>query len=371
MKVRRFGGLSVFLLAMALTPAGFSAGATLTKYAGLVYSANPDVGDQSGMFEMSVFANEKFGGRMWIGNRHAGFSGQFDTNGAAEVVVQIINNDVCDTCDIETQDLWDVEFQLSPDADSISGGLHFLYGGLPDGTLSGKRSSFNPTNAVPSAGKFTFIFSGSGDPANTNLPTGNGFGTITIDSSGNVRFGGSLADGSAFPHSTLLCDDGTFPVFALLYSGKGMIQGWVGMTNSPDADLTGDVIWVKSVFAAHSFFPAGFTNDLAVVGSRYIRTNPVVDWTNGVVIFQGGTLSSPFTNAILLNARNAVDNFSSKTMALNIQLDSGLFNGWAKEPLSGERISFKGVILQKQSSGFGYFLDAPLSGQVLLGSAAP
>ena len=315
-------------------------------------------------------------GQMSIGDRTAGFSGRFDTNGVADIVVKITVDNSCYYCDppvidIETTKLWEVHFQLSSTGDSISGGLHFRHGGFPDGTLSGKRSSFSRNNPVPSVGNFTFALAGSGDPANTNFPTGNGFGTITIGSPGWVDFSGSLADKSAFSQGTLLCDDGTFPVFDSLYNDKGMIQGWVGLTNSSTADLTGDILWVKPHFAQHSFYPAGFTNELGVIGSRYVRVKPVLDFTNGVVIFQGGKLSSPFTNAILLTAKNAVVNVSDNKLTLKIQAKSGRFNGSVKEPSTGDRLSFTGVILQKENGGFGYFPDAPLSGQVLLGPATP
>lgn len=379
MKLCRSGSLLVLLLAMAFAPAGISAGATLTNYAGLVYSGNTNTATQSGIFVVSIAPNRVFSGRMLIGQRHAGFTGQFNTNGAANVLVQITIDNSCYGCDppvsdIETQSLWNVHFQLSPAGDSVSGVLNFIQSGvhgvIPDGTLFGKRSSFNRTNRVSSAGKFTFAIAGSGDPANTNFPTGNGFGTITIGSTGNINFAGSLADKSAFSHSATLCDDGTFPIFAWLYNGKGMIQGWIGLTNTPTADLTGDVFWVRPNFVQRSFYPAGFTNDLPVVGSRYVQTNPVLDWTNGVVIFQGGNLGSPFTNAVFLTSKGTVTNVSTNRMALKIQSKSGRFNGWVNEPITGDRIPFMGIILQKESGGFGYFPDAPLSGQVLLGPAA-
>lgn len=361
---------------MAFASASFTARAALKNYAGLVYSGNTNVAAQSGIFVLSISPNRTFSGRMLIRQRKGPFTGRFDTNGAADVVVQVTIDNSCYGCDppvidIETQSTWYVHFQLSPAGDTVSGGLHFLNGGLPDGTLFGKRSSFNRTNEVPSAGKFTFVLAGSGDPANTNFPTGNGFGTITISSSGKVDFAGSLADKSAFSHSATLCDDGTFPAYAWLYNGKGMIQGWIGLTNTPTADLIGDVVWVRPDFVRRSFYPAGFTNDLAVVGSRYVRTNPVLDWNDGALIFQGGKLSSPFTNAVLLDAKSTVINVSNGRAALKIQSNSGWFKGSASEPVTGQPIPFTGVVLQKESGGFGYFPDASLSGQVLLGPASP
>jgi hypothetical protein len=368
--------MPIFLLLLALALADFSARAASTNYAGLVYSGIPNTGNQSGRFDMSVSANRKFSGRMFIGSRSAGFSGRFDTNGTADIVVKMTTDNSCYGCDpviidVETQKLWDVHFQLSPGGDTISGGLHFRQRNFPDGTLSGKRSSFSRANPVPATGKFTFVLPGSGDPANTNSPTGNSFGTASIDASGNVHLSGSLAEKSAFSQGTLLCNDGTIPVFDSFYNAKGMLQGWLGLTNSPATDMNGNLLWVKTDFTDPKFFPAGFTNELAAVGSRYVRANPVLDWSNGVVIFQGGKLTAPFTNAVILNAKSKVANLSNNKLTLKINLDSGRFNGSANEPSTGDGISFNGVLLQKQNIGLGFFPDAPLSGQVFLGPTPP
>lgn len=359
---------------MAFAPAGFSAGTT-TNYAGLVYSGSPNSGAQSGLFTMSVSGNRKFSGRMQVAERSVGFSGRFDTNGAADVVVKVTIDVSCYICDptipmTEEKSIWNVHFQLSPGGDGISGGFHFRHGDFPDGTLLGKRSSFSRNNPIPSDGDFTFALGGSGDPVNTNFPTGNGFGTVTINSSGKVKIAGSLPDKWAFSGGTLLCDDGTFPVFAPLYSGKGMLQGWAGLTNTPSADLAGDVVWVKPSSNGHSFFPAGFTNEVMVIGSRYVQTSPLLNWTSGAVVFQGGKLAAPFTNSILLDAKGKVVNSSDNKLTLKIQTKSGQFKGSVKEPLTGDNISFMGVLLQNESGGFGYFPDAPLSGQVSLGPVA-
>jgi len=374
MTLCRFGGVSALLVATGLLSTGFSAGAATTNYVGLIYSGRSNASAESGSFTLSVSPNRNFSGRISIARTHAGFSGRFNTNGAADVVATTSVDDSCYSCDppiidIETKGIWDVYFQLSPSQDSISGGLHIRSGGFPDGTVYGKRSSFGPTHKVPSAGNFTFVLAGSGDPADTTFPTGNGGGTITIGSSGTVTVGGSLADRSTFAPGTLLCDDGTFPAFVSLYDGIGMIQGWVGLTNSPIADLSGEVVWARP--ARLLFYPAGFTNEVALAGSRYVKTSPLLDWTNGVVIFQGGNLSAPFTNDIRLKANGTVANLSSNKLSLTIQPKSGQFSGTAKEPLTGRSIPFSGVLVQKQRGGVGYFPVAPLSGEVLLGPAAP
>jgi hypothetical protein len=370
MNLCRTGSVLVFILAMALASIGFCAPASTTNYVGLVYSGSANVSSKAGIFSISVSRNRNFSGQITIGRREVGFFGRFNTNGAANIVVQITTDNSCYDCDppiidVETQSLWNVHFQLSPDRSGISGRLHFRDGGFPDGTLSGKRSSFSHGDEVPSPGKFTFLFAGSGDPTDMDFPTGNGFGTATIRPSGIVCISGSLADKSVFSESTRLCDDGTFPVYHSLYNGKGIIQGWMGLTNSADADLTGDVLWVKPHFVQRPFYLAGFTNDVPVIGSRYVQTKPLFNWTNGVVIFQGGKLTAPFTNSVLLNAKNQVRNLSDNKLTLKIQPSVGRFSGSVKEPLTGNRISFSGVILPNANGGFGFFPEAPLIGQVL------
>jgi hypothetical protein len=376
MNRRRSWSLSTCLLTLALALAGFSARAASIHYTGLIYSGVTNSSSKAGMFVMSVSATRKLSGTLTIGDRHVDFSGRFDTNGAADFVVKITIDLSCYWCDpqiidIETKRLWHVYLQIDPGGSTISGTVHFIHGEFPDGMVFGKRSSFGPGNEVPAGGKFTAIFAGTGDSANTNLPTGDGFATMVLNPSGRLRLVGSLPGTSALSENTFLCDDGTFPVFESLYDDQGMIQGWVGLTNNTRADLAGEVVWVKPGFAGRAFYPAGFTNDVVVMGSRYVQTKPILNWTNGVVIFQGGKLSSPFTNAILLDASGAVANLSENPLAVKIQPSSGGFSGSVKDPVTGEPLSFTGVILQKGNGGSGFFPDAPLSGRVLFEPTGP
>jgi len=113
--------MSVLLWTMALGASRFfPPGAVTTNYAGLIYSGNtPTSAPNPALFEMFVSPNRKFSGQMLIGDRDAGFSGRFDTNGAADIVVKITVDNSCYYCDppvidIETTKLWDAHFQLSP-----------------------------------------------------------------------------------------------------------------------------------------------------------------------------------------------------------------------------------------------------------------
>lgn len=107
------------------------------------------------------------------------------------------------------------------------------------------------------------------------------------------------------------------------------------------------------------------------VGSRYTQPttppNRVIQLTNGVVSFEGGNLSAPFTNLVSLTVGNKVINTSSNALSLNLTLSSGLFSGSATVPGTKQKISFKGALLQNVDVGYGYFLGPSQSGSVYFG----
>jgi hypothetical protein len=92
----------------------------------------------------------------------------------------------------------------------------------------------------------------------------------------------------------------------------------------------------------------------------------VVDLTNGVVILEGGNLTAPLMNAVLLTATNKVIDLGlTNKLSLSLTLSNGTFAGSVREPgLTGSNI-FKGVLLQNENSGYGYFLEINRSGRVV------
>ena len=120
------------------------------------------------------------------------------------------------------------------------------------------------------------------------------------------------------------------------------------------------------------FYPAGFTNQITALGSRYVpppsRTR-VLDFTNGVVLLEGGNLEARTTNVVTLEprARLRVIGPNSNHLALVLDAKTGRFRGSFLNPQTHKRDTLRGVLLPKQNIGAGYFLGTNQSGAVYLG----
>ena len=57
---------------------------------------------------------------------------------------------------------------------------------------------------------------------------------------GAANITGALADGAAFNQTVPVSQDGYVPIYANLYSGKGLLLGWINLdlTNTADVGLT-------------------------------------------------------------------------------------------------------------------------------------
>jgi hypothetical protein len=123
-----------------------------------------------------------------------------------------------------------------------------------------------------------------------------------------------------------------------------------------------------------AYYPAGLTNEVTTEGARYTPpTNSltrVIQMTNAVLIFDGGNLNVPLINAVMLTASNKVIDLSlTNKLSLSLTVSNGIFSGSVREPGLTRSNSFKGVLLQDENSGRGYFLGTNRSGSVILRGA--
>jgi len=121
-----------------------------------------------------------------------------------------------------------------------------------------KPGLYNAVNQAPEMGTYRLRFTNA---ATFGFSSGEeGSGKVTVSAGGTIRFSGVLPDGSAFAQSTVMFGGGNWPVFVSLYSGKGLVSGWIAFSNSLTTQLSGSLNWVKTG-------PMGFTNVLTAVGS--------------------------------------------------------------------------------------------------------
>jgi hypothetical protein len=252
--------------------------------------------------------------------------------------------------------------------------------GLPDGALTGQVSdghwtaelvadpvTYSKNNPAPQAGKYTLVIPGvDNSPAQ---PGGDGFGSATVDSAGNVSFSGVLADGTSITSASKVTGQTQWPMYASLYAGKGAILGWLAFT--PEGEISGQLIWVKPSHAAGKYYPAGFTNRTEAIGSVYRLTNsePVLGFAQAQVSLAGGNLSASITQQIGLGTQSQIVDSTDNKPAFTLTASTGLLTGWVAGPLTGEPIFVKCIVLQKQQLGAGFFLGTTQSGRALLAPA--
>jgi sugar lactone lactonase YvrE len=214
--------------------------------------------------------------------------------------------------------------------------------------------------------KYTLVIPGGDD--STVQPAGAGFGTVSVDVSGNVKLSGVLADGAKVTQKTFINKQGVWPLYASPYKGKGAIFGWMRfVTNQSDSDLTGLLNWIK--LPQSGGYPAGFafTDGITPVGSIYTFTNgvPLLNLpSGGVTILQQGNPVQNSTNNLTLGTDNKL--ISANGLKAAIATSSGLFKGTATLG-NGSSVPINGVLLQKQNAAYGFFLSNGQSGSVYLG----
>jgi hypothetical protein len=152
--------------------------------------------------------------------------------------------------------------------------------------------------------------------------------------------------------------------------GRGSILGWLTFTNTPGGDINGWLSWIRPAQPTQLPFTTGFGVITGPIGSQYTPPpagHPVLNLANGNVALSDGALAQGFTNQIQLNNNNSIVNLSDNGFQLTINTASGTFSGNAQNPATDKWIPFKGIVLQKQNIGAGFFLNQNQSGEVFWG----
>jgi hypothetical protein len=325
-------------------------------YYGLFYGSNDVQIGQSGFLAVTVSAQGHYFARLQLAASPYSFTGQFDASGLATHSVKIAR-----------QSPLQVQLQFtggdSPALTGTVGNGSWLAG------ITAYETAFNArTNPAPFAGNYTLVIHGPND-GNPEEPQGDGYGTVSISTSGLLKFKGTLADGTQVSQTTSISEDGQWPLYSSLYGGRGQIIGWVDFTNTAQSDLSGNLDWTKLKIASANRYAAGFDFAPALEGSHFIAGSakaPVLDFSGGVLILTGDGIPNGLTNYFTIDPDQRL--VSSNRLSLNFSPSSGLFTGTQPNPLPGRApLSFRGVFLPKENYGAGYFIVSDLSGAVYFG----
>ncbi len=220
-------------------------------YQGLFYDTNGVAYNSSGFLSATVTSNGVFSAKLQQGKSTYTLSGQFSPAGAWSSEAAIAGAKTT------------VGLQVD-----LSGG-DFLSGQLSNGMwnaeLWGNRNVYSKTNPAALAGKYSLALAKlepGAEPANA------GSGAFTVDTNGGVAFTGTLADGTKVTQSSFLSSQNQWPLYLSLYSGTGVLLGWVTVTNGGEDDVDGFLSWIKLTTKSGTQVRPGFTNAVDAAGSR-------------------------------------------------------------------------------------------------------
>ncbi len=326
-------------------------------YSGLFYEDDEVRQYSAGAFAVTVTPRTNYSARLQIGANRYSFTGFLNSQGQVTNVITRHN-------DLPLQ----VELSMGRGDQSDQ-----IFGRVTDGlwvsSLWGERAVFNSkTNPAPYAASYTWLLPGQDGDA--DLPAGDGFGTVRVNTAGQVRLAGTLAEGTRISLAVSVFGSGLSPLYIPLYSGRGSLVSWLAFTNRVADDFNGLLSWIKPADTNAHHYAHGFTNECNAIGSVYMppatSTNLVFAFTNAQVEFVGGDLSSNFTNWIAIGLGERVSNLSSNRLALTFSTASGTFSGSATDPSSGKSRSFNGAVFQKMELGCGFLLGTNRSSRVVI-----
>jgi hypothetical protein len=351
-----------------------------TNSAGLFLPTNEPGFGTSGYFSASLSSHGSFSARFRFASNSVSsvsISGQFTTNG-------FFSNSIPPRGDLPA-----LSVLLNLDLT----GSNLITGTISDGTFTNQLSAslaiFTISNPAPeSPFRYTLAIPGSDD--SLALPGGDGYGFVTVNTSGVLSFSGKLGDGTSVSQSTYVSPNGTWPFFISLYSHGGAIIGSLTFADEPTTDVSGPVSWLRPNQPHSRLYPAGFSFQTNLIGSIFtfidgapsLALSPLTTNANstvqGEVILQNGGLARDTTNFINIGPNDSVTNVMAlvtntvpiRTNQLSLSISGdGSFSGSAVNPGTGKRsVSINGALLQKANQGFGQFINTNQTGRVRIQS---
>jgi len=321
-------------------------------YNGLIYNINNVTVATSGFFTAKTTPKGAYSANLLIAGRNYTISGKFSPLTGLATNSNLV---------ISGQSLT-VRLRLDLSGTGRLQGVitdsHSNYVAQVDADLLVFNSKSNP---APQRGSYTIAI-----PPDPSGPAGYGYGTMTVSPGGVVQWSGALADGTKVSQSSAVSKDGLWPLYCSIYGGAGAVISWMQFnTNSLESDVSGQFVWIKPVTLAAKSLLAGVTNSVQAVGSAFLPTTsgPILNLASYDLILSGGSLQSPFTCAFTLDGLNCKPANPLDKLKLTFSPSSGLFQGSAFNPATGQSFSFQGVVYEKLANGAGLFLTSGQSGQ--------
>ena len=220
------------------------------SYSGLFFESSGVEFGKSGFVSITTAKHSKYSGKLQLGGKSYSFKGTFDSSGASTAMI------------VSKTILLTLALQLdTTDNSTIAGtvtGNSWEADLVANLQASNKRA--NPSSLI---GKYNLTFPGPGDD-DPDHPQSDGNGTLTVNSTGQVKFKGALGDGTKITQSAIISPNGSWPFYVPLYNHGGQIMGWLNFNGT---DVGGQTSWIKLPNSRNKNFPTGFELDPAATGS--------------------------------------------------------------------------------------------------------
>ncbi len=332
------------------------------RYDGVFYSATNGLRTTAGLISLTLRPNGFYSGQLRPLGANYGIRGIFGANGSTHIRGPLGTNTINLIMGLYAEGVEAI------DARYLDGNIEINF---RDGTFLSdaalwRQQTYGRTNPYPLAGRYTFQLS---PPALTNnaLTDGFGFGSLTVDTLGRVKWSATLANQVVRNRAGALVNlpplKGTATVL------KGDRWSFHFPSRAGEA-LVGDArFFTNGTFNADTkWFSPGLTGQLNYVklnGARYTPpvSGPPFNWTNGVLTISGAGLTNPIVTAVAWQTNGS---FLISSNPHNVQLfvtnATGFVGGSFNHPTSNTLTRLRGVVLQSSNSAAGFVPHLPKHG---------
>jgi len=337
----------------------------------LISNSVPNI-DNTGLLQLELTGKGKFIGRVSLGSYTGALSGAFDPDGDATVIVNR-----------KDEPAITLVLNLDPVTGALSGSLSTETDG--SSAVAGSMApTYSGTNAAPQAGTYTLLIPPDPIPTpGTDIPQGVGYCRLVVSSKGTVRLAGRLADSTSVGVSAYIAPDGSFPVYARLYGGKGFLYGVLKFEtvtiSGSESDLDGVLQWQKPASKnQNAMFPAGFATTSGAIGSAYLATRNLkkaeshldAEDYEGTVSLANGDLSAPIDDQVALVGPGLFRELTAKDpLVIRVDTNTGIFTGAFLDPATNSVRRLRGAVFQKRALAAGSFINHSTSGSVVLANS--
>lgn len=243
------------------------------------------------------------------------------------------------------------------------------------------RLPFNSTtHQVPAAlvGRYTLVLPSEAGWG-TAEPGGDGWATFTLGKSGTITLTGRIGDGTTWTETSYLSEEMDASLYAALYSTaptRGRIGGKLVFRDTPGvSDCDGLLQWRKFADPRSVRYPLGFAREVWALGSKYAAPtagqralptlvnqlhNATVNIIDDTLLNDAGQIS----RVVSWLSTNVIRHYGPEQMTATVTAATGALTGSYYHPVSKLRISFTGVVFQKQALAAGAALLSQTSGAV-------